>query len=604
MKMRELTFRLRRTLILVWLLFFLLLFAACDQTVEVVLLAPEPTPEAPVSERGRGDTLQIIFWEAPTTLNPHLAGASKDLEAIRITYEPLASYDHHDELVPILAAEIPTLENGGLAADGRSVTWKLRRDVLWSDGAPFTAADVLFTYDYVMNPEIGSYSAFAYLAIDRIERVDDYTVRLHFVDINAAWSLPFVGFWGMILPQHVFADYNGPNAREAPANDMPIGTGAYRVVAFKPQEVLFLGTELVETNKIVFEPNPYFREEDKPYFRQVVLRGGGIVTEAARAALTDGRADYAYNLTLSTEDLERLGELTTGEIRVNLTPWVVQIALNHTDPNRETADGERSSRQYPHPFFSDRRVRQAFNYAMDRDTIAGLYEGVVPTSNVLVAPEIYNSPNTSYEYNLEKAAALLDEAGWVDSDGDGIRDKDGRKMSVLFQTAANPLYQQIQEIIRNSLEQIGVEVQIRIVDASILYSGDPANPNTLERFQADMQMFPFATDSPNADLYMQTWTCAQIPQRENDWLAGYNYGRWCHFDYDALLEETVTELDPGVRRRNFIQLNDMLIHDVVMIPLIVQGQVSGFSPTIENVVMTIWDGEMWNIKDWRRTSTD
>ena len=243
----------------------------------------------------------------------------------------------------------------------------------------------------------------------------------------------------MIIPFHTFKDYNGPNAPQAPANLMPVGTGPYRVVKFKPEEVLFLGNDLVETNKIVFEPNPYFREPDKPYFSRVELKGGGTVNEAARSVLQVGDVDFANYLQIDAATQEKMEAAGKGKILAPFGAFVERILLNRTDPNQETSDGERSSIQFPHPIFSDKKVRQAFAYAVDREAIAQLYGRTgQPTSNILVSPDIYQSPNTSYEFNLKKATELLDEAGWKDSDGDGIRDKDGVKMSVLFQTSANP----------------------------------------------------------------------------------------------------------------------------------------------------------------------
>jgi peptide/nickel transport system substrate-binding protein len=158
--------------------------------------------------------LNLLYWQAPTTLNPHLTTATKDWAACRITYEPLASYDKDGKLIPFLAAEIPTLENGGVAADGKSVTWKLKPNVLWSDGKPFTANDVLFTYQFITDPDTDAQTTSTYDAIERVEVIDDLTIKLHFKDVNPAWSLPFVGTRGMILPRHAFEGYEGAAAKD------------------------------------------------------------------------------------------------------------------------------------------------------------------------------------------------------------------------------------------------------------------------------------------------------------------------------------------------------------------------------------------------------
>jgi peptide/nickel transport system substrate-binding protein len=592
----------------VWvLLLTALTSAACAGQVtqpQETLAKVEPTPTATRTGRGTGDTLRILNPQAPTILNPHLSAAFKDLEASRITYEPLASFNKEGDLVPFLAAEIPTLENGGVAADGKSVTWKLRQDVKWSDGEPFTADDVLFTYEFISNPEVKAATAATYQAVEGVELIDDYTVRVNFKGVNPAWALPFVGFQGMIIPRHVFEPYSGANAQEAPANVLPVGTGPYRVMppGIKPQEVLLLGTQLVETNKIVFEPNPYFREPDKPFFRRVELRGGGTPGEAGRLVLQAGGVDYAYQLgQLAPEELVRLETGKQGQLVTNFGSNVERIILNRTDPDRVTADGERSSLQFPHPFFSDKKVRQAFAYAMDRNGIAALYGPTGrPATNNLVAPPQYNSPNTFYEFDLGKAAALLDEAGWIDTDGDGIRDKDGVKMEVVFQGKASAIVQKTQQIVRDALESIEVGVKLKIVDSSIMFSPGAANPDSAPRFNADMQEFSVRSPSPDPSAYMQYWTCARIPQKANNWSVFLNFERWCSSDYDALYEQSTTEIDPERRRQLFIQMNDMLIEDVVVIPMVYLADAQGVSQTIDGVDLTPWDTNTWNIKDWRR----
>jgi peptide/nickel transport system substrate-binding protein len=137
------------------LLAIFLFNVACGNTTTETVLAPTATPTAAATPTGRGagDTLQLLVWQAPTILNPHLATGQKDWAASRIVYEPLASFDEKGELIPFLAAEIPSLDNGDVAADGKSVTWHLKQDVKWSDGEPFTAADVLFTYQFISNPD-------------------------------------------------------------------------------------------------------------------------------------------------------------------------------------------------------------------------------------------------------------------------------------------------------------------------------------------------------------------------------------------------------------------------------------------------------------------
>ena len=162
-----------------------------EAAVEAAATAPAATPTP--GGRGSGDTLRILYWQAPSILNPHLALGSKDWAASRVTYEPLASFNQAGELIPFLAAEIPSLENGGVAPDGRSVTWKLKPGVKWSDGEPFTADDVRFTYEFVANPATGATTTAVYEAVTGVEVIDDLTVKVKFGDVTPTWFLPFVG---------------------------------------------------------------------------------------------------------------------------------------------------------------------------------------------------------------------------------------------------------------------------------------------------------------------------------------------------------------------------------------------------------------------------
>ncbi len=541
------------------------------------------------SSQTDSNTLKLLYWQAPTILNPHLSTGFKDAEASRITLEPLASFDNDGNLIPFLAAEIPTIENGGVAKDGKSVTWKLKPDIKWSDGTAFTAADVVFTYQYIINPQVASVSGGTYDVIASVEAIDDYTVKVNFKDVNPAWYLVFVGGEGMILPKHIYEPYNGANAREAPANLKPIGTGAYRVVEFKPGDT------------VIYEPNPEFREADKLGFERVELKGGGDATSAARAVLQTGDADYAYNLQVEAPILKQLEAAGRGKVVANFGALMERILINHSDPNKATSEGERSSIQFPHPFFSDLKVRQALALAIDRDIIAQQLYGVTgkATSNFLVAPQQYVSANTSYEYNLEQAKKLLDEAGWRDTNGDGTRDKDGVEMSLLFQTSVNPLRQKTQAIIKQGLQSIGMKVELKSIDPSVYFASDPSSNDTLERFYADLQMYTTGNTNPDPGAYMKFYTCEQIPQKANNW-SGDNNSRYCNPEYDKLWQQSTVELDPKKREAIFKQMNDLLVNEAVGVPLVHRADVVAFGNNITGYNLTAWDMRTWDIMNWRK----
>ncbi|GAB4539386.1 MAG: peptide ABC transporter substrate-binding protein [Pleurocapsa sp.] len=535
------------------------------------------------------ETLKLLYWQAPTILNPHLSTGFKDAEASRITLEPLASFNNEGELIPFLAAEIPTVENGGVAADGKSVTWKLKPDVKWSDGTPFTAEDVVFTYQYVSNPKVASVSAGTYEVVESVEAIDPHTVKVNFKQVNPAWFLIFVGGEGMILPKHSYEPYSGANSREAPANLKPIGTGPYRVVEFRSGDV------------VIYEPNPEFRQAGKLGFERIELKGGGDATSAAMAVLQTGDADYAYNLQVEAPILNQLATAGKGKVVSNYGALMERIIINHSDPNQVAASGERSSIKHPHPFLSDRQVREAFSLAVDRDTIARQLYGVSgkATSNFLVAPEQYVSSNTSYEYDLNKASGLLDKAGWKDTNGNGIRDKNGQEMQIVFQTSVNPLRQKTQTLVKQGLQSIGVGVELKSIDPSVYFSSDASNNDTVEHFYADLQMYTTGNTNPDPGAYMQFYTCAQIPQKANNW-SGDNNSRYCNPEYDRLWQQSNTELEPAKRTMMFKLMNDILIEDFAVIPLVHRADVVAFSNSISGYELTAWDMRTWDIMNWQR----
>ena len=179
----------------------------------------------------------MLWWQGATLLNPHFAVGTKDQEGSRIFYEPLAGWDADGNLVPMLAAEIPSRENGGLAADGMSVTWKLKQGVKWHDGKPFTADDVVFNWQYASDPATAAVTIGSYKDV-KVEKVDDFTVRVIFAKPTPFWADAFVGTRGMLIPKHLFADYIGAKSRDAPANLKPVGTGPYKFVDFKPGDIV------------------------------------------------------------------------------------------------------------------------------------------------------------------------------------------------------------------------------------------------------------------------------------------------------------------------------------------------------------------------------
>ncbi|MGG6237527.1 peptide ABC transporter substrate-binding protein [Nodosilinea sp. AN01ver1] len=561
----------------------------CSQSTDLAT-APTTATEVVTPERDP-QTLRLLYSRSAVTLNPHLATGYQDFEAARIVYEPLASYNQAGELVPFLADEIPSAENGGIAADGTAVTWTLRPDVTWSDGEPFTADDVVFTFEFIRNPVVAAATAQYYEGVKSVEAIDKYTVKITFATPTPAWSVPFTGQTGLILPRHIFEEHNGPKARDALANLQPVGTGPYQAVGF-------------ESGTVIYEPNPSYWG-GRPAFERVELVGGLAPYAAAREVLQTNEADFAHNLQVEAEALNELETGASGHITHLFGSQVERIMLNFANPFARTEDGERSSPTIPHPYFSDLRVREAVNLAIDRDTIAKELYGTAgkPTAQLLVAPLDYQSKSITYTYDLERAKALLDEAGWVDTNGDGLREKDGVALEVLFQAAVNPVRQKTQTIVSDSLAELGVDVQISRVRLDEFFSADPKDTQSLNHFFADMQVYSIGNENPDPTTYMGWWTCAKIASQANQWQQPNN-ARYCNPEYDRLWQEAKQELDPKRRTELFQQMNELLAEDVAVIPVVHRAMTNAVSDRLTAVEFTPWDASTWAIKDWKPIPSD
>lgn len=288
-------------------------------------------------------------------------------------------------------------------------------------------------------------------------------------------------------------------------------------------------------------------------------------------------------------------------------PNVERLLLNRSDPNK-TVNGARSEPTTQHPFLSDLNVRKALAMAADRDTIAKeLYGGGLtgdPTTNLVTAPPQDVSPNTAkspwMKFDIAGANKLLDDAGWTKG-SDGIRAKNGVKMHIVYQTTVNSLRQKEQAVIKAAWEKLGIQVDLKSVDAGVFFSTDAGNPDTAAHFYTDVEMFTNGATGPDQTNYLQGWTSAQIADKANSW-DGNNYERWSSPDYDKLYAQYAKETDPDKRAQMVIQLNDMLINDVVDIPLVARKSVSGKSKQLTGVNMSPWDSELWNVGAWKKTS--
>jgi peptide/nickel transport system substrate-binding protein len=540
------------------------------------------------TKRGGGGRLRLLWWQAPTIANVHLSTGTKDNDASRVVHEPLIAFNRDGEFIPILAEEIPSFDNGGLSRDGTAVTWHLKKGVVWHDGHPFTADDVIFTWEYAADSATGAVTSGSYQNIKHIDRLDEHTVKLTFIEPTPFWYDAFCGVRGQLLPKHLVGEYKGQNSRNSPYNLKPVGTGPYKMVEFKPGDVA------------LYELNPNYHVPNRPFFDMVELKGGGDASSAARAVIQTGEFDYAWNLQVEKDVLERIERQgTRGKVVIFPQSSVEHIQLNRSDPWTEV-DGERSSLKAPHPFLTELLVRQAYNVAVDRRIIAEQLYGAAgqPTSNFINSPKRFQSSNTRWEFDLEKGAQWLDQAGWKRG-SDGFRVKDGRRMKIVYQTSVNPVRQKTQAIVKKALEQIGIEVELKAVNAGVYFSSDPGNPDTLSHFYADIQMFTSGPGSPDPQAHLNRFLSWQIAQKANNW-SGRNVVRWSNAEYDRLWKQAETELDPVKRAALIIRLNDILIEDVVIIPVTWRNGVRAMSHKLHGIELSDWDSDFWDLAYWYR----
>ena len=532
------------------------------------------TTDEPVGERGGGGHLRLLYWQAPVILNPHLANGTKDFHASRVCLEPLADLGNDLNGVPALATEYPSIENGLLAEDGMSVTWNLRQGVKWHDGEDFNAEDVVFTYEYIIREDNATTTSGPYLTVDTIDIIDDYTIKINFKAPNPAWYDLFVGSSGVILPEHVFRDFQGGEARNAPANLAPIGTGPFMVTEFRPGDV------------ILYELFPDYWDPGKPHIDTIELKGGGDAVGAARAVLQSDEADWAWNLQIEPEILNEIAEGGLGELVATPGGGTERVMIQFANP-REEVNGAFAEPGTQHPVWSDVRARKALALSIQRDTIAEqLYgEGGIAATNQYDEPAKFTNPDITWEHDLEAAKALLDEMGFTGAD-------------ILFQTSINSVRQKTQEIIKQDLETLGFAVEIKSVDAAVYFSTDQGSPDTSGKFYADLEMHTNSSGAYPAEWF-ERYLTSEINSQANQW-AGGNAFRYSNPEFDEMHAQCQTEMDEDTQVQLFRDMMELVtVTDVVEVPVVNRRSLAAKHNKIQNFTESAWAAQpVWDLKNW------
>lgn len=548
---------------------------------------------AAMAERGSDGTVNIIYWQAPSILNPYLSGGTKDQDASAIVIEPLARYDENGDIVAYLAESVPTLANGGVSEDLKSITWKLQEGLLWSDGTPVTSADVKFTAEYCMNPDGGCAQLSQFDGVTSVETPDDLTIVVTFKDAKPNPYGPFVGANTPIIQMAQFKDCVGAQASSCTEQNFgPIGTGPFVVTEFKPNDV------------IQFDMNPNYRDPNKPAFAKVNFKGGGDATGAGRAVMETGEFDHGWNLQLAPDVLAKMEAGGKGKVVVGFGPLVERLEMNMTNPSPDLPPETRATVAEPHPFLTEPKIREALSMAIDRALLVEIGYGQAGkvTCDIVPSPPNYAAGNDyCMTQDIAGANALLDEAGAVDTDGDGIREFNGTPLVIKYQTSTNAVRQDFQALIKQWWSEIGVETNLANYSASVFFGGDPGSPDTFQKFYSDVEMYANTFNGTDPQQYLAAYRCGNEPKPSSQW-QGENINRFCDPAYDELIDELARTGDIAKRGEIAIKMNNMLTKDsYTIVPLVHRGRVSAIATTLGGYKMNVWDTEMWNIADWHRT---
>jgi peptide/nickel transport system substrate-binding protein len=526
---------------------------------------------------GGGGTAVLIIPEEPAGLNRYLADAAIVTQVSDATVIGLTTPNEKGEYTARLAAELPTLSE-----DKKTVTWKLRPNLKWSDGQPLTADDIKYTWEVLSNPDSGAFNATAgFELIESIDTPDDVTAVVHY-------SEPFVGYLGQfsagLLPRHATGKPEEMTTWDW--NMKPVTAGPFMVTEWRSGE------------SISMDRNPNYYEEGKPYLDKLVFR---IVPEPASQTALMKQGEAHVHL-WPGEDKVDYDAVMAGKAAQVLVPgiWNMVIDFNLSKPG----DKDPSASE-PHPILGDIRVRQAISHAIDYDTLINdvMNAQVSPSTNPFAYGWYKCDIPRMYNYDLEKAKQLLTEAGWVEGP-DGIRvadgaeyAEDGTRLSLELQgyTAFEPLERTEQFIVEN-LKAVGIEANIQNYDFSIIF-GSFADGSP--RMTGDYDMLIFDRGyylEPQGDVE-SSYLSTNIPSPENP--DGGNYFRWVNPKADEAIKTAGSTFDQAERRDAYCDLARLIQEDAVQDHIYLFQDGYGFSSKLEGYTVSTWGSMTWDVQNWK-----
>ncbi len=527
-----------------------------------------------------------ITFAIPTDPQSFNGGVTGDYSKMimAMTMLSLSDIDAHGNVFPELAIGLPTLENGGVVFDEEewtmSATWTLRDDIFWADGEPITVDDVIFSWDAMTDPETG----FWFPAVDytdSIEKVDEKTLIIHYTTVFPSYLIHFGGEDIVIWPEHYCDADQGFVAWDCSYE--PLSSGPYML------------EEWVVGDHMTLVANPRYHEAGKPYIDEVVIL---VVPEESVAKTMMLEGDVDVDMWVSEVTAQEFEE--TESVGVSYSPttrWAMRLLLN------QSAKGSIDSVAEPHPFLSDVRVRQAIRKGIDVNTIV---DTIFLGFSEPVSSELFRTPYdcgiAPAEYDPEGAMALLEEAGWVDTNGDGKRECQGCKnaeegaplaMEFTIYAEYGEALELAQQLMAETLGDIGFEVELSTVEGALMWADyESGGLEQNGKFEVNIWDDGYFGNDPTDFL----WTYYHTDAQEPDY--GWNVVRWSNEEFDALLDEAYS-LDEEYRKELFCQMAEILDEEVPHILLWTAFDATAHTTRVQGVQASINDLVTWNIADWK-----
>ena len=562
-----------------------LVLAGCAQTTatpDVVVTEEETTAIEPVAEdtevvepaatdapvvEAERKVLTFIWTQEFDSLNPLYTNMWFSTTTHQMWNAWAWEFDENNEAFPRLVTELPSSENGGISEDGKTITMKLRQDLKWSDGTPLTSKDFIFTYQMAVDPNNTVASAYPYDNVESMEAPDDYTVVIYFAEPFAPW---LATFWHGIIPEHILKPvYEAEGSIDsAPWNLAPtVGCGPF----------VFVEWESASFARFVRNEN-YWGTPSK--IDEIFMRF--VPDDASQvAALQSGDGDLGTFIAYS--DIPTLQEsdiLIKTQFSGYNEGWFFMV-------NEEKS----------HPAMLDVNVRKALALAFDRESVnKDLLLGLTkpPASFWDSLPFYNNPPLVNYPYDPEEAKRLLDEAGWVDSNGDGVRDKDGVELVLRYGTTIREIRQDTQAVAQQQLAEVGVKLELSSVDSDLYFANYGEGPAANGEF--DIMQWSDGPIFPDADIYY--WLCSEIPSDE--YPTGSNWFFICDEELDSLIQLQSTQVNPEERQASISKINQIFYDKVYWVGLWQDPDVWALGKRIGDVklsgVTPFYDIVNWDIQ--------